>query len=113
MFASHVCNARFCSVMKKVRYGDQACNLEINKIKVNAFILCFLKFDTKRLIKVNSPVSSLVNPYTVQRRSRTAATSKMEHLVIIVNGFQPLTIIIKLSILDVAAVLYPPLRRHI
>ena len=37
--------------------------------------------------------------------SRTAATSKMEHFKIIINGFQPLNIIIKLSILDVAAVL--------
>ena len=37
--------------------------------------------------------------------SRTAATSKMERLVIIVNGIQPLTIITKCSILDVAAVL--------
>ena len=42
--------------------------------------------------------------------SRTAATSKMERFVIIVNGFQPLTMITKPSILDVAAVLYPPLR---
>ena len=41
--------------------------------------------------------------------SRTAATSKMERFVIIVNGFQPLTIIIKCSILNVAAVLDPPL----
>ena len=30
--------------------------------------------------------------------SRTAATSQMEHFVIIVNGFQPLTIITKYSI---------------
>ena len=44
-----------------------------------------------------------------QRSSRTAATSKMEVFVIIVNGFQPLTIITKCSILDVAAVLDPPL----
>ena len=43
--------------------------------------------------------------------SRTAATSKMECFVIIVNGFQPLTIITKRSILDVATVLDPPLRR--
>ena len=42
-------------------------------------------------------------------RSRTAATSKMELFVIIVNGFQPLTIITKCSILDVAAVLDPSL----
>ena len=41
--------------------------------------------------------------------SRAAATSKMERFVIIVNGFQPLTIITKRSILDFAAVLDPPL----
>ena len=39
--------------------------------------------------------------------SRTAATSKMEHFVIIVYGRKPLTIIT--SILDVAAVLDMPL----
>ena len=41
--------------------------------------------------------------------SRTAATSKVELLVIIVNGFQPLSIITKSSTFDVAAVLDPPL----
>ena len=41
--------------------------------------------------------------------SRTAATSKMELFVIIVNGFQPLNIITKCSFLDFAAVLDPPL----
>ena len=41
--------------------------------------------------------------------SKTDAPSKMELFVIIVNGFQPLTIITKCSILDVAAVLDPPL----
>ena len=39
----------------------------------------------------------------------TAAPSKMELFVISVNGFQSLTIITKCSILDVAAVLDPPL----
>ena len=43
--------------------------------------------------------------FMVRGGSRTAATSKMERFVIIVNGFQPLTIITKRSILDVAAVL--------
>ena len=38
-----------------------------------------------------------------------AVTSKMERFVIIANGFQPLTIITKHSILDVAAALDPPL----
>ena len=37
--------------------------------------------------------------------SRDDATSKMERFVIIVNGFQPLTIITKCSILDAAGVL--------
>ena len=41
--------------------------------------------------------------------SRTAVTSKMKHFVIIVNGYKSLTIITKRSILDVAAVLDPPL----
>ena len=44
--------------------------------------------------------------------SRTAAASKMEYFVIMVNGFQPLTIIIKRSILDVAAALDLPLMRY-
>ena len=41
--------------------------------------------------------------------SRTAATSKMELFVITVNGWKPLTIITKSSILDIAAVLDPSL----
>ena len=40
---------------------------------------------------------------------RAAATSKMELFVIIVNGFQPLTMITKHSILDVPVALDPPL----
>ena len=45
--------------------------------------------------------------------SRAAATTKMECFVIIVNGFQPSTIITTRSILDVAAVLDPPLIGHV
>ena len=41
--------------------------------------------------------------------SRAAATSKMECFVIIVNGWKPLTIITKHSILDDAAALDPSL----
>ena len=41
--------------------------------------------------------------------SRAATTSKMERFVIIVNGCKSLTIITKRSILDVVAVLDPPL----
>ena len=42
--------------------------------------------------------------------SRATATSKMERFVIIDNGWKPLTIITKHSILDVAAALDPPLK---
>ena len=41
--------------------------------------------------------------------SKAAATSKMECFVTIVNGWKPLTIITRHSILDVAAALDPPL----
>ena len=41
--------------------------------------------------------------------SRNAGTSKMEHFVMIVNGWKALAIITKSSILDVAAVLDPSL----
>ena len=41
--------------------------------------------------------------------SRTAVTSKVELFVIIVNSFQPLTIITKRSTLDLAEVLDLPL----
>ena len=44
---------------------------------------------------------------SIRGGSRTAVTSKMGLFVIIVNGFQPSTIITKLSILVVAAVLAP------
>ena len=45
----------------------------------------------------------------IRSGSRAAATSKMEGFVIIVNGCKALTTITKRSILDVAAVLGPPL----
>ena len=56
---------------------------------------------------------SATDIYKVSRGgSRTAATSKMERLVIIVNSWKPLTIITKRSILNVATVLDPPLVRN-
>ena len=50
------------------------------------------------------PVQLLI----IRGGSRTAETAKMERFVIIVNGWKPLTIITKRSILDVAAALDPP-----
>ena len=49
----------------------------------------------------------------VRGGSRTAATSKVELFVIIVNGWKLLTIITKSSTLDIAAVLDPPLDIYI
>ena len=49
------------------------------------------------------------HPIMFRGGSRAAASSKMERFVIIVNGWKPLTIITKRSILDDAAVLDPPL----
>ena len=56
------------------------------------------------LIKV-----SALSEYEYRGGSRTATSSKMDLFVITANGFQPLTIITKGSILDVAVVLDPPL----
>ena len=53
--------------------------------------------------------SELKMPETSKGGSRAPATSKMERFVIINNGFQPLTIITKCSIVHVAAALDPPL----
>ena len=49
------------------------------------------------------------NIYPIRDGSRTVAVSKVERFVIKVNDLQPLTIITRHSILDVAAVLDPPL----
>ena len=61
------------------------------------------------LIFANVPLHSNAFCYLARSGSRAAATSKMESFVIIVNGFKPLTIITKRSILDVVAALGPPL----
>ena len=57
----------------------------------------------------NIVMLSVYSFLVIRGRSRTYATSKMELFVIIVNGLQPLTIITKCSILNVAAVLDPSL----
>ena len=56
---------------------------------------------------MNFPV--IYNFIARRGESRAPATSKMKCFMIIVNGFQPLTIITKHSILDAAAALDPPL----
>ena len=61
------------------------------------------------IIVITNNFISLKTSFLWRGGSRTAATSKMECFVIIVNGWKPLTIITKHSILDVAAVLDPSL----
>ena len=61
------------------------------------------------ILYVNVTALFLKNKQLAGGGSRTTATSKMEHVVIIVNSWKPLTITTKCSILDVAAVLDPPL----
>ena len=68
-----------------------------NDPKVIAYYFVNCVVDLQLVIKVNDFRS-------IRGGSRTAATSKMELFVIIVNGWTPLTIITKSSILDVAAV---------
>ena len=68
------------------------------------------KITTKYLTDIEKEKKTILNEITLSKGgSRTAATSKMERFVIIVKGFQTLTINTKRSISDVAAALDPPL----
>ena len=70
----------------------------------------YYETNKKSSLATQTNISQPYIAWTVsRRRSRTAATSKMEHFVIINNGWKPLAIITKSSILDIAAVLDPPL----
>ena len=62
-----------------------------------------------RLTESHVSSLSIVTERDTTGGSRAAATSKMQRFVIIVNCFQPLTVITKRSILYVAAALDPPL----
>ena len=72
----------------------------------------FLKTSWASLESISLLLTAIINlfsPSCFRGGPRTAATSKMEWFVIIVNGWRPLTIITKRSILDAAAVLDQPL----
>ena len=91
--------------------ANKKTNRNIGK-KINKEDIKFTKqADILDKIEINDTNNSFV---TIKGRggSRTAAASKMEHFVITVNPWKPLTIITKRSILDVAAVLDPPLKGH-
>ena len=86
-------------------------NLVIFKVKFSISLKCCWVSKTKTLTQNDILVHNKhLNNDRFRGGSRTAATSKMEHFVIIVNGWKTLTIITKRSILDVATVLDPPLR---
>ena len=89
-------------------------------LTLNKLMLAYLRkiFDVHAFFKTKLsfiPLSFILLSFLVQVRaisrggSRTAATSKMEHFLIIVNGFQQLAIMTKSSILNVATVLDPSL----
>ena len=65
--------------------------------------LCLLVWYVKRMKAL------VMKAIGIRVGSRSDVTSKMEHFVIIVNGWKPLTIITKSSIFDAAAVLDPSL----
>ena len=67
--------------------------LQLLNFKSNVF--SYLSYDTFKIV--------------LRGGSRTAGTTKMERFGITVNGWKPLTIITKRSILDAAAALDPPL----
>ena len=71
--------------------------------------LCIIQGFILRNFKISLFTKILKAGNIFQSRSRTAATSKMEHYVITVNGWKLLNIITISYILDVAAVLDPPL----
>ena len=84
-------------------------DLEIVNVTKNRNLSWVLSWEFEKMsVKWFGIVSSLS-----RGRSRTAATSKMKRFVIIVNGFQPLTIITKRPILDAAAVLDPPVFEYL
>ena len=71
-----------------------------NGNKISLFIL-----SDENGAKENETLLKIEKVFAVCRGAyRTATTSKMELFVIIVNDFQPLTIITKSSILDVVAI---------
>ena len=129
-FADHFCKAlqwrdwNYCLCKKFGLLLFLFSSMDIKKTIIyrsNAIMTCsywhvhefFAKWKTP---KKPHKVHGKFNPLKAEWRStnsrdgyRTAVTSKMELFVITVNGFQPLPIITKCSILDVATVLDPPL----
>ena len=109
--------------VSKLRWGIWWILTRVLKNLKKVFIVDFLLgINLQALFLSSSPRNvsrTLVNIYhwkicnnrllLLRDGSRTAATSKMERFVIIINGWKPLAIITKRCIMDVAAALDPPL----
>ena len=78
-------------------------------LRIVKFVRDKLTLPTRVLADLFLNSNNAWESHGIRGGSRTAATSKMEHFVIIVNSFQSLTIITKHPILDVAAALDPSL----
>ena len=102
-----------CSVMKNLQ-NLQKTSMKRFTVKEAQYFESSL-FWTKRSGKYNFlgiyKTFNITN--STRGGSRTAATSKIEHFLIIVNGWKPLTIITKSSILDIAAARDPPLSTNL
>ena len=98
-------------LMCKTNWGSSTVFLDF---RLPTFNVCN-KFLTMVWHKINQNIPCWKHRFPPQMKcntrggSRAAAASKMECFVTIVNGFQPLTIITKHSILNVAAALDSPL----
>ena len=99
---------RFTTIRNKTIFYLSRANLKNNNNK--KLKLDLTKNRYKIFTKAIETVKSYGNvSYAIRGGSRTAVTSKMERFVMIVNGWKPLTILTKRSILNLAAVLDPPL----
>ena len=86
--------------------------VSVQWLSLHCFLVQFLETELKTIlvfVSCTSPAWWRRKSDILRGGSRAAATSKMERFVIIDNGWKPLIIITKHSILDVAAALDPPL----
>ena len=104
-FVSDTCHIKTKTIAQKIRKFSKiaGCMTPVN----DSILKKSFAYDPKS--KFFSDLNSSKTMALRTGGSSAAAASKMECFVIIVNGFQPLTIITKHSILDVAAALDPPL----
>ena len=97
-----------CNFRKKVCLVRDSLLNEFRKHRTNESKCAYKKQRNYCLKLLKKSKKNFINNCT-RGGSGTAATSKMERFVITVNGWKPLAIVTKRSILNVAAVLDPPL----